>query len=349
MNSVLEALPLQAQDVPAAAPKYTVERYAPDCRAEWDGFIAAGKNATFMFRRDYMDYHADRFEDHSLVLRKDGQIAALLPANLRPDGVLVSHQGLTYGGFVLRRDATLAAVIEIVEAALAFLQAVGVAELVYKRMPRFYNTLPDDDIDYALFMLEAKLVRRDCSLVVCGADRLPVSRGKKSKINKGGRAGLTVVQDERFEPFWHRVLEPRLRQRFGVRPVHSVEEIGRLAARLPEHVKQFSAYAGGDIVAGVTVYETPAVAHMQYIAVTPEGERLCALEFLFDWLMRERYADKAYFDFGICNEREGRVLNRGLLQFKEGFGARTFAHDHYLIDTGSAARLAACLQGPAEP
>ena len=108
MNSVLEALPLQAQDVPAAAPKYTVERYAPDCRAEWDGFIAAGKNATFMFRRDYMDYHADRFEDHSLVLRKDGQIAALLPANLRPDAVLVSHQGLTYGGFVLRRDATLA-------------------------------------------------------------------------------------------------------------------------------------------------------------------------------------------------------------------------------------------------
>ena len=253
-------------------PRRRSTRWSVTCRiaVPRDGFIDVGKNATFMFRRDYMDYHADRFEDHSLVLRKDGQIAALLPANLRPDGVLVSHQGLTYGGFVLRRDATLAAVIEIVEAALVFLQAVGVAELVYKRMPRFYNTLPDDDIDYALFMLEAKLVRRDCSLVVCGADRLPVSRGKKRKINKGGRAGLTVVQDERFEPFWHRVLEPRPWQRFGVRPVHSVEEIGRLAARLPQHVSS-SRPMPAAIVAGVTVYETPTVAHMRVHRRHPRG------------------------------------------------------------------------------
>jgi hypothetical protein len=178
MNSLLEALHVQTKDVLAAASKYTMDRYAPDCRAERDGFIDAGKNATFIFRRDCMDCHADRFEDHSLALRKDGQIATVLPAKLRPDGVFVSHQGLIYAGFVLRRDAMLASVSETVEYALAFLQAVGVAELVYKRMPRFYNTLPHDAIDYALFMLEAKLARSDCSLVVCRADRLPVGRGK---------------------------------------------------------------------------------------------------------------------------------------------------------------------------
>ena len=344
---------LEMDKAPAAeemeAPKYSVQRYTPGCRAEWDRFVAAGKNATFLFRRDYMDYHADRFEDHSLVVRKDDQVVALLPANLRSDGVLVSHGGLTYGGFVLRRDAVLTSVIEIVEASLSFLHKTGIDTLIYKRVPRFYNTLPDDDIDYTLFVLEAQLIRRDCSQVVCRADRLPISRGKKSKINRGGRSGLVAVQDESFEPFWKRVLEPRLMQRFGVRPVHSVEEIAGLAYRLPEHIKQYSAYAGEDIMAGVTVYETPTVAHMQYIAVTDEGEALCALEYLFDWLMRERYADKAFFDFGICNESEGRVLNRGLLQFKEGFGARTFSHDFYAIATDNHVKLSTCLLQRAEP
>jgi Acetyltransferase (GNAT) domain len=325
----------------------SVTRYAASCKSEWDQFVEAGKNATFMFRRDYMDYHADRFEDHSLVIRKDDRIVGLLPANRRDAVTVVSHQGLTYGGFVLRRDATLSAAIDIVRASLAYLDALAIHSLIYKRLPRFYNTLPDDEIDYALFLLDAKLARRDCSLVLLSADRLPVSRGKKSKINKGSRAGLSVVEETTFEPFWRNVLEPRLWERFEVKPVHTVDEIGQLAARLPQHIKQYSAYAGDAIVAGITIYETQTVAHAQYIAVTAEGEELSALDYLCGWLISERYKDKAFFDFGICNEREGRTLNHGLLQFKESFGARSFAHDFYTIDTADHGKLAAVLPPPA--
>ena len=323
--------------------KCEVRRYKKDIMEEWDHLIRLGKNSTFMFLRDYMDYHSDRFEDFSLVVSKEDQVIAVLPANLQSDGVLVSHGGLTYGGFVLRRDVGLMSVLEIFEASLSFLWEAGIDTLIYKRIPRFYNSLPDDDVDYALFLLDATLTRRDCSQVVCCADRLPISRGKKSKINKGGRFGLALVQESTFEPFWSRVLEPRLMQRFGVKPVHSVEEITRLAKCMPEHIKQYSVYSGNSIVAGVTVYETANVAHMQYIAVTEEGERLCALEHLFNWLMHDRYANKIYFDFGICNEKEGRVLNRGLLQFKEGFGARTFAHDFYSIKTRDHVKFSAYL------
>ncbi len=293
-----------------------------------------------MFYRDYVDYHAHRFQDHSLMVRLDGRLVGVLPANRLDEATVASHHGLTYGGFVLRRDATLSGAIEIVHAALAFLDATGVRTLVYKRLPRFYNTLPDDEIDYALFLLGATLTRRDCSLALCSWERLPVRSDKKNKINKGSRAGLSIVEESCFEPFWTKVLEPRLAQRFAVKPVHSLEEIERLAALLPKHIKQFSAYDGSAIVAGVTIYETPTVAHMQYSAVTVEGEVCGALDFLVQWLIAERYKDKRYFDFGICNEREGRSLNRGLLQSKEGFGARTIAHDFYAIDTGNHPKLA---------
>lgn len=38
-----------------------------------------------------------------------------------------------------------------------------------------------------------------------------------------------------------------------------------------------------------------------------------------------------YLDFGISNENDGRYLNLGLIEQKEGFGARTVVHDFYRL------------------
>ena len=51
-----------------------------------------------------MDYHKDRFEDFSLLIYKGERLYALLPANINDD-VVYSHQGLTYGSFVLQDSA----------------------------------------------------------------------------------------------------------------------------------------------------------------------------------------------------------------------------------------------------
>ena len=45
-----------------------IVRYTPGKASEWDAFVRKSKNATFLFYRGYMDYHADRFEDFSLML-----------------------------------------------------------------------------------------------------------------------------------------------------------------------------------------------------------------------------------------------------------------------------------------
>ena len=75
-----------------------IERYTAEKAAEWDEFVAKSKNGTFLFDRNYMDYHADRFADFSLMFYNDKhKLCALLPANI-DDGTLYSHQGLTYGG-----------------------------------------------------------------------------------------------------------------------------------------------------------------------------------------------------------------------------------------------------------
>jgi hypothetical protein len=89
----------------------------------------------------------------------------------------------------------------------------------------------------------------------------------------------------------------------------------------------------------MTIYETPRVAHAQYIATSEIGRRMGALDLLVSWLVNEVYQGKEFFDFGGSNEEEGRALNHGLLEWKEGFGARSFAHDFYQIPTSAHTRI----------
>jgi hypothetical protein len=131
---------------------------------------------------------------------------------------------------------------------------------------------------------------------------------------------------------------------FGVKPVHSLEEITRLAGRFPDNIRQFSACCGEEIVAGATIDQTEAVAHAQYIAVSEHGRQMGALDRLIGWLLDVRYKDKQHFDFGTCNEAEGRALNHGLLDWKEAFGGRCYCHDFYEINSVSFAALEGVLR-----
>lgn len=320
-----------------------VEQYKPENKEVWDRFVAEGKNTSFLFFRDYMGYHADRFQDASLLLYRGQRPVGVLPANLKNGSLVVSHEGLTYGGLVLRRDCGLRDALEIFQACLEFLEYLSIDQLLYKRIPRFYDILPDDEIDYALFLLDAQLYRRDCALVVPLPRYLKFRKGRRSEIVKARKSGVSILEDSSLMGFWENVLVPRLEHRYGVSPVHTVEEISLLRAKFPTNIHQYSAYHENRIVAGATIYETEWVAHAQYIGVTAEGQELGALDYLFSWLLDLQYIDKKYFDFGISNEQGGRRINYGLLAWKESFGARSSAHDFYRIIPQHHVKLDAAL------
>jgi hypothetical protein len=168
-------------------------------------------------------------------------LVAVLPANLNADGTLISHEGLTFGGLVVSREARLGDVLACFHMVLHYLSQRQISKLLYKRVPGFYNTLPDDDVAYALFLLDARLYRRDCSAAVSQADRLPFRKGHRSLIKKAISLGVRIVQETSFQPFWERVLVPQLAARYRIKPVHTLEEITLLASRFPEQIKQFSA------------------------------------------------------------------------------------------------------------
>ncbi|QAA83276.1 GNAT family N-acetyltransferase [Aequorivita sp. H23M31] len=312
--------------------KYKVRKYQPSDKPDWDSFVKNAKNATFLFHRDFMDYHSDRFEDFSLVVFSEEKLVAVIPANLKA-GVLHSHQGLSYGGLVLGKKTTFPEALAIFQSLLIFLKTEGILTLNLKLLPKIYNQLPSDEIDYLLFLIKAKLSRRDLSSCVFNENKLKIESSNRLRgIKKGEKNKLQIREESTFDSFWEEVLEPNLKKVHNQNPVHSVPEINLLKSYFPENIRQFNVYKDNQIVAGTTIFETSEVAHAQYISANAIGRKTGGLDFLFHYLLNY-FSNKRYFDFGISNESQGLKVNTGLIKWKESFGGRGIVHDFYEIDT----------------
>lgn len=298
---------------------------------EWNLFVAASKNGTFLFDRRFMDYHADRFCDHSLLVYRDQRLYALLPANQKDD-TLVSHGGLTYGGLVTDSRCSAKGVLDAFTAINEYLRQQGFRHVVYKAVPWIYHQLPAEEDLYALTSVcHARLTIRDISSAIIGDRKMRFSESRKSGIRKAHRQGLTVAESTDFAAFWQ-ILNENLTGKYGVRPVHSVAELELLHSRFPEKIRLYMVFDGETPVGGTLLFLTPQVLHTQYISANAFGKQHGAIDLLFDHLINNTYKDYPYIDFGKSTVSDSADLNEQLIFQKEGFGARAVCYDTYEYD-----------------
>ena len=303
--------------------------YEPQYKALWDGFVQRSKNGVFLFYRDYMEYHAERFTDHSLLFFDGPRLLAIMPAN-RVNDQLVSHGGLTFGGIVSDDEMKMPLMSEVFRALVEYVGPLGVKRILYKAIPHIYHRIPAEEDLYTLFALGARLYRRDVSSTILLSAPLGFTKGRRGCIKKGQAQGVTVRKSEDFDTFMA-IDEAHMLRKHNKKPVHTAAELKLLASRFPEYIKLFGAYRGETMVGGVLIYESREVAHAQYIAATDEGKALGALDVVLAFLIQEYYRGVKHFDFGISTDRDGRYLDVGLVSNKESFGARTTVYDFYEI------------------
>jgi len=279
-----------------------------------------------------MDYHQTRFEDFSLMVYRREQLVALLPAN-RVGATLFSHQGLTYGGLLLKGNTKFRDVIAVFKSVLRFLEAEHMHTLELKLLPSIYAIQPNDELAYLLFLTEAKLMRRDALSVINMNSRPKISRNRMEGVSRGQKHNLIIKEVDTFDEFWKEILTVNLQQKHGAKPVHTLEEISALKQNFPNQIRQFNVYHNDKIVAGTTIFETERVAHSQYISGNEAKNTLGSLDFLHWHLIEEVFKYKAFMDFGTSNENLGKNINSGLQYWKEGFGARTVVQDFYTVKT----------------
>ena len=300
----------------------------------WNAFVGRSRNGTFLFHRDYMDYHADRFEDASLIVESDsGEWLAILPASKHGDE-LRTHGGLSYGGFVISDSMSAPRMLETFTVLRAHLETASISKLLYKTIPWIYHRHPSEEDRYALFRNNARCTRTEVLTVATPRSMLPIQERRRRAIKRAIKEGIEWFCGPIPEAFWE-MLSGVLHSKHGVQPVHRFDEIKLLEARFPQNILFCGARRTGELLAGVVMYQTLQVAHAQYICASEEGKDKGALDFLCERLLLERYRDTPFFDFGNSNEQLGQVLNIGLVEQKEGFGARTVVQDFYELSIAS--------------
>ncbi|MDE5608704.1 MAG: GNAT family N-acetyltransferase [Muribaculaceae bacterium] len=308
-----------------------IRRYHHQLKPDWDSFVALSRNGTFLFYRDYMDYHADRFCDCSLLAYDDkDRIVALLPAAI--DGItVISHGGLSYGGWILgQKLPDMLGMMQLWPMMMDFYRSLGAKDLIYRPVPYIYHKYPSEEDLYALYRNGASVDRVLISSVIDLRSPVACSSSVKWHFNKGRREGIMVSQSDDLESFWS-ILTARLDERYSAVPVHTIEEMRLLKSLFPDNIVLYvAATSTGDVLGGVLVYVCGDVVKSQYAASTSFGREHHINDVLnVELIQRFRDEGYRYFDLGTANEDGGRILNEGLIGQKISYGGRGIAYMSY--------------------
>ncbi len=319
---------------------YTIKKYHAGLKADWDDLIKGSSNGTFLHLRDYMDYHANRFEDFSLMIYEGLKLRAVLPAH-RVGKDIFAHKGLTYSDFIFDNKLRIEPMLSIMEDAFKYLLQNDITKIHINTIPAVFHKHPSESSLYIYHQIGGNITKVKPFFILNTVDY---------QLNKDRKKNLKKVQQQAFEiksddiylyDFWQ-IVSDNLRQKFNTKPVHSYEEISRLQRSFPEQIKLFTIWQDGILKAGTLVYLINNVCHFQYIHASPDGDK-AIVDALIYHLIKTYEATYQYISFG-SSEASQNALNKNLSYWKESFGCKIRNQIQYEINLESYIRLKDIMQ-----
>lgn len=311
-----------------------IVKYEDKYEAAWDQFVAKNSiNGTFLQTRNFLNYHPEgRFTDASLLVMQGSNIVAVIPACDTVDEgkrCFFSHKGSTYGGIVIdEKKYNISVMDELVEALDNYLKAEGYESALLKFTSQLFSKKSVDLLDYYMFKngysqydelsfyVDVEKGPEDLLSLLTSSRRRDYRYALKNNLEF-----RHLDTDAQIGEFFE-ILVKNL-EKFDTKPVHTLEELLEFKnSRLTDVADFYGVYYEDKMVAGTMVfYFGGKVLHTQYLAQDPEYAHLFLMNFL-DFSLIQLTRDKGFsqFSFGISTEERGRVLNKGLALFKEGFG-----------------------------
>ena len=301
-----------------------VQDYNEGLKTVWDDFCNSSKTPMFMFHRNYMDYHSDRFYDSSLLFYDDDKLVGIFPASISGN-LLVSHGGLTYGGLIQSTSAKQERVIECIDTLVEYCKSRDIDNVIYKFIPHIYHEVPSEEDVYAISRLSYEIFKIEASTVIDLENPLKMPKGRKAQISRARREGVEVKKCTDYLDFSTFIdLENTvLNERHQTKAVHTAEELYLLYSRFPNNIHLYGGFINREMISGVVLFEYNNAIHTQYMANSELGRNIGGLDLIIKTIMDEFCCSKKWLDFGISTEKMGSVLNEGLISQKEGFGGRT--------------------------
>ena len=310
-----------------------IEKYNTKNDNEWDDFIVKNSiNGTFLHSRRFLSYHKDRFNDHSLIIKKGTNIVALIPAcEIIEDNkkVFYSHKGSTFGGIVINRVYNninhIDSILSILE---QYLNDERFEKVVLKNTSEIFCKDDSNLLDYFYFKYNYQNYN-ELSLYIdfkkydsIIENNFSASKRRDFKYSLKNNLQFKKLKNDYEINDFYKLLILSLTNH-NTKPVHSLEELLDFKKnRFTDIVEFYGVYYKDNLIAGSMVFNFDnTVFHTQYLASNHVYSSYYPMNFLNYNLIREAYINNfRFFSFGISTEEQGKVLNTSLAQFKEGFG-----------------------------
>ena len=318
-----------------------IVEYSDIYEKAWDRFVfQESMNGTFLQSRSFLNYHPkERFQDNSLLFMKGNNIVAVLPANIIEDiegKILMSHMGSTFGGIVLGKQyKKIAEVEEIFEEFNQYLEDKKIQKVVLKMTSNLYVTRDSELLEYFLFLNGYQAMAEIGYYIDFSEyDITSIESNFNASRRRGWKNSMKhnmefkeLLTDGEIQVFYE-ILANNMKK-FDTKPIHSMEELLKLKKEcIPNNVRFFGCFYQNEMVAGSMVFcFDKQVFHTQYLATNQKRLSLYPSEFLYYGLIKTA-ADENYekISFGTSTLEHGKVLNKSLAQFKEGFGTKEYVN-----------------------
>ena len=320
----------------------SIQQYDQSYCEKWDKFVLEkSANGTFLQTRRFLSYHPEkRFEDNSLIFFCGTDIVAVLPAHINKDeeSVLSSHKGSTFGGLVIGKQFCKINYLDMIfEAFEEYIRRNGIDEVILKQTGRIYQNKETEILDYYLFMNGYTCAKEMGYFIDFSQYEDDIISNFTSSRRRDYRYSLKnrfrfaeLIEDKEIREFY-RVLCDNYKK-FGKQPIHTIEElIDFKFSRLAEHTRFYGVYHEDEMIASAMIFTfDKKVFHTQYLAVCQNQTNMFANEFLYTNLIHEAKGNGfEMISFGTSTFDEGRILNRPLAQYKEGFGTSEYVNHIY--------------------
>ncbi len=296
-----------------------IKKYQKDDLAQWNLFIENSLNGTFLLDREFMEYHSDRFTDHSLMIFDENILICCIPAH-EVDKKWFSHRGLTYGGLIFKEVKKGNEIVEVLNAITKYLKTNNFNSCEFNLSPPIYNDAHDEILE-TLISNGFEITRTFDNMHVMLEDRSTVSSKKTAGYRNGTFSDLVFSTTASIEVFYNEVLVPSLKSRHAAAPVHTLKELEKLKENFSDEIIVHAVYQNNQMISGVLFFIKDNIVKSQYAASTQQGFKMRAMDFLYIESMQYfNTAGKKIMDYGTANNPDGSIIS-GLKRFKKELGA----------------------------
>jgi hypothetical protein len=299
---------------------FKIVNYNDNLFNEWDNFIKISINGTIYQTRKFLSYHdKNKFLDSSILIYKNEILSCVLPSCKLGENFF-SHKGATYGGPVFSKEVYN---IKNMDEILNLIFSYYDNKIEFRIPNSIYHEYSDNIL---LYLLGSKLkMCPELAWYISVEDdvinNIKNIRNKKSVIKMINNENYTCQKFTEKEDYisYYEILLKNLKEKYNTNPTHTLTEFLLLKEILLNNQSLYLVKKENIIYGGVFVIKvTKNCWYTFYISKNIDINNNMSIIYIMNKIKEDAKKENVkYIDYGITTENSGKILNKGLSEFKE--------------------------------